>query len=127
MSSLKAIILVFITSVLAFAKVGYSAPSDSYASLPEKGVYVFESENLTTFHSSSAPLEHQLLGIDLEENEDEDDKSKKKSANNYSQCQFTNEPIFKPSTLNQGGISGSKGISETQSIRLHLVIRKIQV
>ena len=132
MKLFKTLLLLLVTSVMVLAKTGYSVWSDSdvnvqpTASALENSLSTHEKGELTSFHHLHQPHDNPFLGIDLEE-EEKEDTSEEKSGQNHLSCSIYRESNrdFTPHCL--GSTSSFKGISQTQPIRLHLVIEKIQI
>lgn len=134
MKLLKTFLFVLITSVMALSKMGYgfevfsdsSLNSQSASNTLENSSKSNGHNDLTSFRNLHHPTDNYILGIDLEEEETEDDQEKKRCSDllPYS---ITFVPVsgFTPESI--GSTSKFKGIAETQSIRLHLIIEKFQI
>ena len=132
MKLLKTFLLVLITSVMVLAKMGFAAPSDSDLNFLS-AMNALEDTPVTSGHGDYSSIKHlhqpiddHLIGIDLEEEEKEDSNEKKRSADLLS-CSVSFEPISDYVPHSIGTTSKFKGISEMQSLRLHLVFEKFQI
>ncbi|NVK66260.1 MAG: hypothetical protein HWE22_16835 [Flavobacteriales bacterium] len=127
MNFFKTFLLVLLTSFLAIAKTGYAAASDvqSAAQDIDNVSNTNDLSNQTSFETSHQPLGNHLLDFDLEEEEEEDSEKKRLSQLLPCSISFESTLDFTPNLM--GCTCTIKGISEMQSIRLHLIIQKFQI
>jgi len=131
MNFLKTFLILLIASVVAFAKTGYAASFDltldaPYTQAVEDLSAFGELSDNVSFKQSHQPIDKPFLVIDLEDEEEEDSSKKKRCPQILNgSTKFEETPNFTPLSL--GGTTKFKGISEIQSIRLHLILEKFQI
>ena len=127
MNLFRTFLIVLLTSLLAFTKTGYAAASDvpSSSHAKENVIATNDLGHVTSFEKGHQPIDNHLLGIDLEE-EEEDSKGKKRPSQ-LLPCSISFESTQDITPHRLGCTCTIKGISEMQSIRLHLIIEKFQI
>lgn len=127
MNLFRTFLIVLLTSLMAIAKTGYAAASDVPSTTHAKENVLSQNDlgHVASFEKGHQLLDNHLLGIDLEE-EEEDSKGKKRLGHLLS-CSISFESAQDITPNRLGCTCTIKGISEMQSIRLHLIHEKFQI
>lgn len=126
MNFFRTFLIVLLTSLLAIAKTGYAAATDAPSTSHAKENVLTQNDlrNVVSFEKGHQLLDNHLLGIDLEE---EEDSKGKKRLSQLLPCSVSFESAQDITPHRIGCTCKIKGISEMQSIRLHLIIEKFQI